>query len=123
MAVISSTIPGVWLLWSLSRPMNCRAVSAASCREALHVHFGLCSKARNGPNAGPAPPPQPPAGPPPEVSYTDRVRAMCVLMGVGTIGAGDLPTGAMAAAIASVKDRSAFARTNYADDIGQFVHG
>lgn len=81
------------------------------------------AKRRNGSGAGPAPPPQPPAGPPPEVSYTDRVRAMCVLMGVGTIGAGDLPTGAMAAAIASVKDRSAFARTNYADDIGQFVHG
>lgn len=57
-------------------------------------------------------------GPPPEVSYTDRVRAMCVLMGVGTITAGDLPAGAMAAAIASVKDRSAFARTNYADAIG-----
>lgn len=62
-------------------------------------------------------------GPPPEVLYTDRVRAMCVLMGVGTITAGELPTGAMAAAIASVKDRSTFASTNYADAISQYVHG
>lgn len=55
------------------------------------------------------------------MSYTDRVRAMCVLMGVGTISAADLPPGAMAAAIASVKDRSAFAGTNYADGIVHYL--
>jgi len=71
----------------------------------------------------PKPPDEPPAGPPPEVSYTDRIRAMCVLMGVGTISRSELPPGAMAAAIASVKDRSAFAGTNYADGIGQYLHG
>lgn len=70
-----------------------------------------------------APPASAPPGPPPQVSYTDRIRAMCVLMGVGTVSASDLPAGAMAAAIASVKDGTAWAPTNYTNALQPFLTG
>lgn len=70
-----------------------------------------------------APPASAPPGPPPQVSYTDRIRAMCVLMGVGTVSASDLPAGAMAAAIASVKDGTAWASTNYTDALQPYLAG
>lgn len=70
-----------------------------------------------------APPASAPPGPPPQVSYTDRIRAMCVLMGVGTISASDLPAGAMAAAIASVKDGTAWAPTNYTNALQPYLTG
>lgn len=70
-----------------------------------------------------APPASAPPGPPPLVNYTDRIRAMCVLMGVGTVSASDLPTGAMAAAIASVKDGTAWAPTNYTNALQPYLTG
>ena len=56
-----------------------------------------------------------------KVSYADRIRAMCAIVGLGSIGAGDLAPGAMLAATTAVRNGSAFQRTPYADEIASYL--
>ena len=55
------------------------------------------------------------------VGYADRIRAMCTLVGLGSIGPGDLVPGAVRAATNAVQDGSAFQRTPYADEIASYM--
>ena len=56
-----------------------------------------------------------------KVPPADRIRAICALVSLGSIKPADLPPGAMRAAVASVKDGSAFRTTCYADDIASHI--
>ena len=55
------------------------------------------------------------------MAYADRIRAMCAIVGLGNIKQSDLPPGAIRAAVASVRDGSAFKRTCYADEIASYL--
>ncbi len=56
-----------------------------------------------------------------KVPPADRIRAICALVSLGSIKPADLPPGAMRAAVASVKDGSAFRTTCYADEIASYI--
>ena len=56
-----------------------------------------------------------------KVPPADRIRAICALVSLGSIKPADLPSGAMRAAVASVKDGSAFMTTCYADEIASYI--
>ena len=56
-----------------------------------------------------------------KIPPADRIRAICALVSLGSIKPADLPPGAMRAAVASVKDGSAFRTTCYADEIASYI--
>ena len=56
-----------------------------------------------------------------KVGYVDRIRAMCAIVGLGSISVGDLVPGAMLAAKGAVRTGSAFQKTPYADEIASYM--
>ena len=56
-----------------------------------------------------------------EVPLQDRLKAMCVILGVGPRTAAELPKGAMAAAQAAIQTGQAFEESVYADGMQVYV--
>ena len=56
-----------------------------------------------------------------EVPYEERIKALCMLMGVGAIKAADVSQPALAAARASIQTGLAFESSVYADAIDVYV--
>ena len=56
-----------------------------------------------------------------KVAFVDRIRAMCAMVGLGTITPKDLVPGAMRSATIAVRNGSAFQKTPYADEIASYM--